>query len=916
MDMATRDDLGLVWMGEMLLPNNSNEMMMDHPVDTSAYFTAAQPAIEDYQPRPPMEMDGFMILEELEDPMYYGMNNSMTMMAMQDDPHTKMVTTSGTQTAQLPQPVYASRKIKPVKHPALKLQTPIAYQSDTDHNVIPIQPEGRGVCEKCGAIGVKHSFYTRERRYCSMQCVKLANEDAEKYYLAMNQKQQQQSAPPQQEQNTSSDMQVDPPSKPSPQIPPPIPLFLPDEPPFPPDKKLNSELQQSYNWSLQLNDPEFQAAPVSNFKHAPMSDCWDNVIVGMKVEVENTDCDNFSEDFPDSFWVASVLEISGYKALLRYEGFGDNCSKDFWVNLCSSSVHPVGWCATRGKPLIPPKTIENKFQDWKDFLVRRLTGARTLPSTFYSKVQDSMKSRFRCDLNLEVVDKNRISHVKVATIEKIVGKRLQLRYYDSQPNEDVFWCHEDSPLIHPVGWARRVGHTLDAPPAYVDRCSKGLRDKDDATEDLFPMVDYKHLPSGLAFQEGMKLEAIDPLNLSEICAATVKQVLNDGYLMIRVDCYDEDPNLVDWFCYHITSPCIFPIGFCAKNELPLTPPKGYLPNTFNWTEYLAATGSAAAPVNLFNSFQDRPMHKFTAGMKLEAADLMNPQYVCVATISRVVDRLLKVHFDGWEEEYDQWLDCASCDIYPVGWCELVSRRLEPPRPPSKNGINQVSRPIGRGRKRHKRHKPVNSGVRKPAHTSEQPSQQCIKEEIVPEINDPHSGTKDHRMTDDSSSSMNADKRQLQHLGSTVRFEGSSSTVSGNPEPETAMESVGPDQSLPMSTSSSSVKTEPPVGTKVSSVIPRLSDSTSSSQQVTPMEWDVTQVAEFLRINDCAAYCDNFSGKNINGKQLLELTKEQIIDLTGMKVGPSLKIFDLIQQLKNRMNPSSSRSKILGLKKFL
>lgn len=85
--------------------------------------------------------------------------------------------------------------------------------------------------------------------------------------------------------------------------------------------------------------------------------------------------------------------------------------------------------------------------------------------------------------------------------------------------------------------------------------------------------------------------------------STFPQVLNDGYLMIRVDCYDEDPNLVDWFCYHITSPCIFPIGFCAKNELPLTPPKGYLPNTFNWNEYLATTGSAAAPVNLFNSFQ-------------------------------------------------------------------------------------------------------------------------------------------------------------------------------------------------------------------------------------------------------------------------------------------------------------------------
>jgi hypothetical protein len=46
----------------------------------------------------------------------------------------------------------------------------------------------------------------------------------------------------------------------------------------------------------------------------------------------------------------------GYKALLRYEGFGQDSSKDFWVNLCAATVHPVGWCAGRGKPLIPPKS--------------------------------------------------------------------------------------------------------------------------------------------------------------------------------------------------------------------------------------------------------------------------------------------------------------------------------------------------------------------------------------------------------------------------------------------------------------------------------------------------------------------------------------------------------------------------------
>lgn len=74
-----------------------------------------------------------------------------------------------------------------------------------------------------------------------------------------------------------------------------------------------------------------------------------------------------------------------------------------------------------------------------------------------------------------------------------------------------------------------------------------------------------------------------------------------------------------------------------------------------------------------------PQHGFIEGMRLEAADLMDPRLVCVATITRVIGRLLRVHFDGWEDEYDQWLDCQSPDIYPVGWCDLVNHKLEGPR---------------------------------------------------------------------------------------------------------------------------------------------------------------------------------------------------------------------------------------------
>ena len=65
-------------------------------------------------------------------------------------------------------------------------------------------------------------------------------------------------------------------------------------------------------------------------------------------------------------------------------------------------------------------------------------------------------------------------------------------------------------------------------------------------------------------------------------------------------------------------------------------------------------------------------------MKLESVDLMEPKMICVATVVAVVNRLIRLNFDGWTKEYDQWVDCQSCDIYPIGWCQLVNYQLQPP----------------------------------------------------------------------------------------------------------------------------------------------------------------------------------------------------------------------------------------------
>ena len=53
-------------------------------------------------------------------------------------------------------------------------------------------------------------------------------------------------------------------------------------------------------------------------------------------------------------------------------------------------------------------------------------------------------------------------------------------------NNTGFWCHEASPLIHPVGWARRVGHQIEASKEYHRRCEEDRLEESDCTADMFP----------------------------------------------------------------------------------------------------------------------------------------------------------------------------------------------------------------------------------------------------------------------------------------------------------------------------------------------------------------------------------------------------------------------------------------------
>lgn len=80
-------------------------------------------------------------MESLEMLQYVDMKQESNDGSFIDDENSQPVYMITTATQTLPCP---TRKIKPVKHPGLVLKTPIAYQSNTDPSVIPIQKDGIG----------------------------------------------------------------------------------------------------------------------------------------------------------------------------------------------------------------------------------------------------------------------------------------------------------------------------------------------------------------------------------------------------------------------------------------------------------------------------------------------------------------------------------------------------------------------------------------------------------------------------------------------------------------------------------------------------------------------------------------------------------------------------------------------------
>ncbi|XP_039292374.1 lethal(3)malignant brain tumor-like protein 3 isoform X2 [Nilaparvata lugens] len=306
------------------------------------------------------------------------------------------------------------------------------------------------------------------------------------------------------------------------------------------------------------------------------------------------------------------------------------------------------------------------------------------------------KNGFKVGMKLEGIDPLHQSYICVLTVAEVRGFRIRL-HFDGYPENYDFWTNADSADIFPPGWCEKNGHRLQHPRGYTNNSFNWTvylkQCKAQAAPKTLFASRHTNPVTPNQFRVGMKVEAVDRQHDGSsatedtgqlVCVATVADIIDGSRLLIHFDSWNE---IYDYWV-DPSSPYIHPVGWCQENGHELSPPHTYKSSQpFSWDTYLKETKSVAAPAR---AFKTRPPTSFRVGMRLEAVDRRAPHLLRVASVGAVRAHQIRLTFDGFPDEFGYWVDDDSPDIHPVGWASKTGHPLEPP--PSATSDETISCP--------------------------------------------------------------------------------------------------------------------------------------------------------------------------------------------------------------------------------
>lgn len=228
-----------------------------------------------------------------------------------------------------------------------------------------------------------------------------------------------------------------------------------DKPKARPQNGIQYQYESSgyFDWDEYLKETNSQPAPGSCFKQH-VEPPKNEFRVGMKLEAQ--DPRNVT-----STCIATVVGMQGPRLRLRLDG-GDN-KNDFWRLVDSSKVQPIGNCERAGGMLQPPLGFRMNASSWPMFLLKTLSKADIAQAPFFKQEPPSPKTNeFKVGMKLEALDRKNPHLICPATVGAVKDDMIFVTF-DGWRGAFDYWCRYDSRDIFPVGWCKRSGHPLQPP---------------------------------------------------------------------------------------------------------------------------------------------------------------------------------------------------------------------------------------------------------------------------------------------------------------------------------------------------------------------------------------------------------------------------------------------------------------------
>lgn len=230
-------------------------------------------------------------------------------------------------------------------------------------------------------------------------------------------------------------------------------------------------------------------------------------------------------------------------------------------------------------------------------LYLELASAEPAPKEAFNQPKVYPKNNFQIGMKLEMRDPRVSSAWGLASVVSIDGLFLRLRFDCTDKSNDVYELI-DSDRIRPVG---SVGEALLAPVNFTGNIAKYAKFVDKTLQDAKTVIATSECfpprppePTRNLFKVGMKLEAVDVKNPYLVCPATIGLVEGSTIKIV----FDGWRGSFDYKCDY-RSREIFPVNWCYETfHSPVITPPG-------WDSFIKSGGSVGdlAPKNLQSQSQ-------------------------------------------------------------------------------------------------------------------------------------------------------------------------------------------------------------------------------------------------------------------------------------------------------------------------